>query len=476
MRQPASLSLATLLLAGCTTQLDVRPQGANSYATGIPIVLPFTQYEVTGTWRLTSCTDPNKAVTLAVQAEPRTAEDESHRYLIDPSSLQRELTTAAFHASYFENSTTLRTVNAEVDDRTGPFIGNVAKLVATIAPLAMGVPVVPRSTGFRGPPRQEQLCTDQAVKDLASANRLKTELDDINAQVAAATDEVLRLAAAAAQMGGAVDPETSAAYGQAIDHLTELTSVQEGIAGRLAEALRPISFQRVIRWPETSAEFDRAAPLEIDPRRLTDWFGAAVPPQALRPAFLRIEGARAGTTAVAVPVGDVPESLDGIPFRVPRPGRLVACDIACGAPDAGRQVLLEGPIAQLGTVNVLAVTNPAFASTSVTAEFRPDGSLASAGYAQKAAPLEKASAAIAGAAGEIVPVIDPTQRLARETAYLNALKERRDAWQALQPPEENAAEASRAALEADTSLVNAQISNLQARLTLQELQARSNAR
>ena len=172
--------------------------------------------------------------------------------------------------------------------------------------------------------------------------------------------------------------------------------------------------------------------------------------------------------------GEPTASAEGLRYRMAAQGRLVACTVSpCRSSLDAPTVLLavEGPVAQLGHVNLLPVRNRAFSSTTFAAEFRANGSLSSAGYAQKAAPLEAASETVASAATSLAPLFDPTQQLARETAYLNALKAQRDALAAVTPAAEDPTAASQAAITADTSLLNARIAQLQAQITLERLQA-----
>lgn len=463
--------LASALTSGCARELVVRSEAAAQYTRGLPVPLAFTQYEVKATWRVASCTVPGAAVALTVDASPHIAIDDSHSFFIDPTSLAGPLTRSQLQVFYFENGT-LRSINAEAEDRTGAFVGNVARIVGQLAPLGSGAA---GSRSLADPQDSiDDFCRDETRDALARVSSLKSQLDDATALVDQATGRVLQLAAVAAQMGDAVDPVTSRDYGAATRELNRVRDVQAGLIAQLSNALRPITHQQTIRWPEVPTEFDR--PQALAPGNvLSRWF-EAVPAEANREAYLRIEGARPGAAATPAAAANVPERIEGIPYRVPRPGRLVMCSKPCGTDGAERRPLVEGMVAQLGPIAVLPVRNPAFGSTAVSAEFRPDGSLATAGHAQRAAPLEQASAALAGAAGDIVPLIDPVQRLARETAYLEALKERRDAWAALNPAPTSAAQTERAALEADTSILNAEISNMQARLTLQELQARMAAR
>ena len=480
-----AITTALLLSSGCATQLAVRPGAGSPYSAGIPAVLPFTQYTVTETWRLVSCDPANpNPVSLKVEAVASEAEDDAHRYLIDPTGLQGAATTGEFKADYHDNSTFLRSINAQVEDRSAAVIGNVAKTVASLAPLFFGVPPGVRALGA-------PVCTSDAQGHDAKAWRersdtLAAELEVINGQVAAATDALLRTAAVAAQMGSSIDPATRDQYGEAIRRLEGLTHVQTRKKEQLAEALRPLTFQRVSRWPQRSTVTTRD-PGTIDAATAARWFGTSTSTGMLPSVHLALtDGADrppvlGSPSAAAVASGSAaggaaarePRLLAGVPYRTPRPGRLWACFAHCAsAPETSRRLIVDGPVAQLGNVNILPVQNRAFGSAAVAAEFRRNGSLNSASFAQRAAPLEQATGAIATAAGTLAPVFDPTARLQRETAYLEALQARREAQQALEPVSVSPADASRAQLEEDSALLNAEITNLQARLTLRDLQAR----
>jgi hypothetical protein len=345
----------------------------------------------------------------------------------------------------------------------------------------MGVPTFGQVAAAAPPP---SACTDEAKAALTTVQALTGELDSSNADVAAATDTVLSLAARVARMGPSVDEATSKQYGAALAKLDNLVEVQGGLAARLAEAVKPITFQRVVRWPERSDCFESRAGDEIPSDTLNKWFKAGQAPADPPKAYFRIE--RSGsfgvdpTSCPAVAAAPDPATrtvVSGIRYRMPAKGRLVACKRApCTSDDpANGIVLVEGAVAQLGYINTLPVETRAFGANSFSAEFRPAGGLASAGYAQTSAPLEGATGALAGAAEGLAPLLDPSARLARETAYLKALKDRRDAAAALQPAAAAPNADALAGLDADTTLLNAQITKLQAELTLRELQAKAAA-
>jgi hypothetical protein len=477
IRQASLLLSAVALLAGCTTSLGVQRAPGGSFNEGVPQVLPFSRYEITATWRLASCesgsTPPR--VVLGVDATAGSEDDPNQSYLIDANSLQGPLNTSQFDVSYHEGSGTLRTINAEVEDRSAAVIANVVRTAVAFAPALMGAP----ATAFiaqRDSSRAATLpitCKSGVVEALEEIRRLEGNLETLNDQVATATAEVAVLAAAAIRMNGAIDPVTSQRYGDAIDNLERLASAQAGLAAELATALEPLTAKRVIRWPDNGNQFDRREPVEIAPSVLQNWFDGQTSPSEWPQAYFALRPA-VGNLPARVPAtpANVPAVVRGVPYRTVARGRLVTCTSPCT--DSGGRTVIEGPVAQLGAVNVLPVRNPPFGSTSFSAEFRRDGTLVSAGYAQRTAPLESATGALAGAAEALGPLFDPTARLNRETAYMQALQQRRAAVEALQPASSDAE--ARAALEAETTLLNAQISNVQARLTLEELQARMEAR
>lgn len=460
---------ALAVLAGCATTLDVQSDPGSAFSEGIPQVLPFTQFEMTATWRLAACDGTGATVILAVTAIPGTQDDPRQRYLIDSTSLQGPLTRSELAVTYHAGSNTIESINAEVEDRTAAVVTNVATALVNVAPLLMGAPDV---GALDAGPRNAVPCNADTLSALATVASLQSELATMNEALASATDDVATLSARVARLGSAVDPETSKGYADALQRLDELTTSHAGLAGRLAAALEPVTYRTTVRWPENGQELERAAPLTIAPDALGRW-GLADGTKVPR-AFVAIEPSvarEARSSAEPTPGSHVA----GIPYRVSAQGRLVACAEPCSTVPAtrDRRTVFEGPVAQLGGVNVLPVRNPPLGSTAFAARFNRDGTLASAGYQQRNAPLEDASATLADATGRLAPLFDPTQRLARETEYLEALRAQRDAAAALQPAAPEANAAVRAALEAETILLNAQIANRQARITLRELESSS---
>jgi len=476
-----------LMLGGCATTLGVqRETGPSQYSEGVVQVLPFTQYEVTATWRLVSCDVQSQThnvvdnVNLKVTAVASAQDDPEQRYLIDATSLQGPLTRSQFSVAYHDDSNTLKSVNAEVEDRTAAFVTNVVGTVATLARTFTGVPPIAglsrdasgnKSGGRAGgtvrtPP--PSFCTEAAVAALQRVEALEAELAGANRDVDGASDEVARLGAIVARVGDGVDPATAARFAAAIEHLEEVTASQARIAGLLNNALAAVTVSEVARWPQNGRQFDRTDAFTIPQRALREWFGPRGDGVAWPQSYLAIRASNGATQDGGS--GPPPGRVTGIPYRVNVRGRLISCPQICGS-TLGRTIA-QGTVAQLGGVAVLPVRNPPLGSSTFAAVFNRDGTLVSSGFEQRRAPLEEASAIANSATTGLAPLFDRTQRLERETAYLEALQERRAAADALNPAEPSAAVQEATTLKAENTLLDAQIANLEARIRLRDLQAR----
>lgn len=493
--RPVAWACIVSLLSGCTSLAVHRFNPAVDNQEGLPHVLPYTQYAVTLTWRVVDCHVRTEGRTdsaqIAVKAEATIGEDDDarHAYRVDPSSVQGLLTQSEFKATYQDDSSLLRSVNLSIEDRTGPFIGNIVRTAVALAPVLAGASpnpgLLPAPGGLPAPGAAPSTpCTERTEAAVALVASLKGELDTVNRETAAANEAVTVIAASVAQLGESVDDATAARYGTAVQTLSDLRARQARLAAQLADALKAVTFQRVIRWPTDSACFATATPYAVHPAALARWFRADVERPAVPAVHLAIERAGSfGRDPSGCPAADAAPQAQanspgrgtltrGLPFRIPARGRLVACTVSpCRSEDVPNVLLaVEGQVAQLGAVNVLRVRNRPFGTTTFAADFRPNGSLASAGYTQTA-PLEGASDTGASAVTSLAPLFDPTQQLTRDTAHLNALKAQRDALAAVTPAAEDPSAAAQAAITAETSLLNARIAQLQAQITLETLQA-----
>jgi len=507
MKRVAQLAAAVLvasLIAGCGRTLNVTLIRPDAPRTGFGYVLPFTQFAMTVTWRLDYCPDPAKPdpikgsepkIALKVEAVAGSADDGTLAFLVDPQELQSLTSVTTFGAKWHDGRNMLSTINGSVEDRSAQIVGNVVKTAVKIIPLAMGVPSPPGGATLTTPAPPLIRCDDKAIAALAKAKTAKALLDVRNDAVDAATEVLKSVAAKVAAAGQAVDAATKRQLAKALDELTAAKVAQTEAADALVAALKPISYAHKFLWPQTGDEFSYG-PDQLPQTTLATWIHkddlSQVTPKA---AYLQLERsgtfgrkpprpdrtqapdvsfsptpAEAGDTAYRVPGPDE----KGLRYRMPAGGSLVACwRSPCGSSDTeGVLAKLDTPVVQLGFVNVLAFRSRIFGTNAFSADFAVDGSLKAVSYEQKTAPAEVATGAVADATSQLSGVFDPTTRLQSQTAYLKALKERKDALEALRDKAPDPVAAEQASLDSDTALINAQIANLKAQIALEELKAK----
>jgi hypothetical protein len=220
--------------------------------------------------------------------------------------------------------------------------------------------------------------------------------------------------------------------------------------------------------------------LSLSPSVVGAWTGQKDNPPTVEsdPVYFAIE--RIGTfgrdPALSPQPAEPDQALKGIRYWMPAQGRLLVCKALPCASNNIEAILVkaDGRISQLGYIGVMPVHTKAFGSTSFSATFDAVGGLKTAGYEQKAAPAVVASGAFASAADQVAPVLaalSPAARVKRETVALEAAKKQRDALAALQADPNQATRDAATALEADTALLQAEISNRQAKAALDALAA-----
>jgi len=492
----------TVLLAGCAT-LKVAPLDVAGSNVGIGYVLPFTQYAVTTSWRLDYCPDPN-ALKPGVDEVPRiavkvdvvsgSADDADLAYIINPQDLQTLTSVTSFTAKWFDGRNLFSSIGASVDDHSAQVVGNLVKTAIKIAPLFAGLPPLPGAAATKAsdkPVPKLILCRDEGAKALVKAHDAKGVLLARTKAVEAATDALTAAAAKVATMGAAVSENAKTDYDAAITKLDKATSDEDDAATALSEALKPITYVHKILWPETGDEFSHGPEIPdiaavskwVDKPNLeqqhvyfqierTGSFGrnpASFNPKPAPLGRVTMPG-KPPRPALAKPV--VAKTVAGLPYRMPAAGRLVVCSISpCrGADVATVLASLDGPVVQLGYVNILPFRSRAFGSNSFSAEFGLDGSLKNVGYEQKTAPAEGATGALLDSATQVAGALDPTAKLTTSNAYLKALKDQQDNLKALQPATADPGAAAISSLDADTALINARLANLQASIALVQAQ------
>lgn len=503
----SAVALLALVLAGCTATMESTPLLPHGPREGIGYVLPYTQWAMTVSWRLDYCPDQQNpatndgrdaALAVKVEAVAGSADDGELQFLINPQDLQTATSATTFGAKWHDGRNVLSSINASVEDRTAQVIGNLAKTAVKVIPLISGAPTPPGAA-----PTASLFCQPEAAIALDAANTAKALVETRDGELKRKTAELTALTAKVTAMAGAVDDTTKTALGTTLDEVVKARRYLTAAEDALTQTLNAISYTRKFTWPSGGNEFS-GGPIEVDPAKVKSWVALDTDGQLeRRTVYLQIDrigtfgrsptrsdmrtrrsgevlvrdatnpvAARRGGDAYQVP----PASSRGVRYRMPARGVLVACSRSpCGWEDASAKLAeFEGPVAQLGYVNVLPFKSRAFGSNSFSAEINVDGSLKSVGYEQKTAPAEGATGALSDAASQLSGALDPTARLQAGTAYLATLKARRDALDSLRTPEENPNVAETSALGAETALMNARRTRLEAEIALEELRASQN--
>ncbi len=142
-------AMATGVVA-CTTHMETRPGpvAGTGGAIGVPYALPVVHHDLTVTRTLVGCKHARGRITelefdAKVQHTPRYAAGE--RFFVDYRKLGNWHKTSGFKLGTYGNQT-LKSVNAEADDRSPEMIGSTVKAVLTVAQIATG-PSVAVSAG-----------------------------------------------------------------------------------------------------------------------------------------------------------------------------------------------------------------------------------------------------------------------------------------------------------------------------------------
>ncbi|MEH3036268.1 MAG: hypothetical protein PGN23_07245 [Sphingomonas adhaesiva] len=496
-RKALTSATAALALASCTGTLVSTPLTPEGQREGVGYSLPFTQWATTVTWRLGYCPDPanptanngaDAQVLVKVDALAGTADDGTLAFIIDPRLLQTPTSVTSFGVKYYEGTNNLQSINASVEDRSAQVVANLVRTATKVIPLLAGAGAPPSPS-----PTATIFCSADSAKALAAAKAAKGNLDAANTAVEAAAETLTAANARIAALGSAVTDAARTDLDRAYTALAQAKSRQTDLAAALESALAKVSIVRKLEWPTSSAEFS-GAPLLPDAAAFAKWFDPASAPRP-RPVYFQIE--RRGTfgrapsradmrtggpapdpaNPVKIQPGDaayrLPDtSSPGLHYRMMARGRLVVCSNSpCGTADPTSVIAsFDGPVAQLGFVNVLPFRSRAFGTTSFTAELAPDGSLESYGTEQKSAPLEGATGALADTATNLSTILDPTARLNSKTAYLKALKEYQAALAASRPAPDDPVADETTSLNAETTLLNAKLARLKAEIALQQAQ------
>jgi hypothetical protein len=483
--------------SGCTTQLEATriATATDVPVAGAPYYLPFTQFTIGITRRVTRCGSPGldekgnalpETIDITVIPTISRAEmpDPQRLYVIDFNSLQSALKKTNVKVQYHPNGM-LKAVNAAAEDRTGPV---VIGAVTTAAKLAVSVATGQRYSLFEAG-RKPFGCSADVLEALATIKDQAPKIEPTAAAVTRLAGELASLTAQGQVLGKAWGPEGRALWAKKQQDLSDaqaaLTTLQSNVAAALAKL--SVVEAKLFVWPKTGED---RGPTQVPVAALTDeqiatWGNfdqdavKAIQTPTLVYVSLTSTSPIARTTVCLA--GDAKGSADpecarddstpGLKYRVPAEGSLRLCETA--ACETGTAIkTVSGPINQLGPIFTLPLRSAVFTNKTVSAVFDEQGRPMELGVVSSAA-AEEAVATAAGVTDTVLKARDSVvttrlERLKAETEILKAEKELAAAQQALAAPTEQQTEL--VALQADTALLTARLANLQAQEALQKAQ------
>ncbi len=484
---------AALLSAGCVTKLEVnRATGETGAVTGWSYALPAVGFDIAISREVLQCREENGEAKVAIKTQvvgtPIYVRDPAQTYAINYEELSSGLKTSSIKVEMHDNGM-LKQISSEADDRTGEVLVAVASGVAKFAtgvvlPAAAGggIPGVfsPQRPAAGPPPKaRASECKKQLsaslYKALEQMQAAKLAVVAATATLANATDKLNVHIANASAAKDKLPAKLQEALITAAESVADARQDLVEAAASLATLKRATTHIETFRWFQTSVDKDgmlRSDPHPIPLPVRKRWFKTPSDFQSTIDAQM-IELRLETTAGRAIAPTASPE--EGVRYRIPVSGSLMAYKGHGGA--AVKSRVVDAAIPQLGHVMSISYKNGLFQSNKIFAAFRPDGSLASAEYADLESSAENAAntfkqltdvAADAVKEAQSAPLDALTREKSRvdaETNLIRAQTELQKAKLAAEPPGDSVAEKAR--LEADTSLLKAKLENLRAREALE---------
>ncbi len=463
-----------LLLAGCKTQLEVRPDGQGAYIEsgktekariGVEYGLPMLQFKLQVDHTLIQCVDEIDGVPVVairfrtkVNAEPHYVLGES--FVLDYRALAGWSKTSSMTLETYDNGV-IKSFNASAEDQTGAIIGDIVKSSISLLSLIQGVPSA-GDAALAGHGEARYQCSQTTIailrmlEELEADLKAKTEaLVETNAKVA----HLERLAGI-----GALTEEGKAELRKAQEMTQAYSKKVAASDRRIGEILEALTVSEQIVWPKHAQ--DDSAVLVASDRTLNrimtgmlainrgihngNGMGEGGPTASgsitRGELELALEFSITLSASTGVAVQSICETktsgcdmekvnsseLSGLYYRNPVPAQLIVChhrDPAfCNASTASQSLLNTSVLApQLGPLRVLPMTNGAFQNNALSVAFRENGSLSKFTYDEKAARGKALSGALASGLDEIVAYRDAreahkkNEKEAKRQAELNEL-------------------------------------------------------
>lgn len=503
-------------LAGCSTTLSTYPVPKDQLAVaGIPYTLPALQYQLTVTRTLTDCASDAGGVhpEFGIKIEATPAYVEGETFVADYRKLSSGSKVTSIKIETYDNHT-VKTINAEADDKGPEVVAGIASAGFAIARLALGLPA-PADVGGGGPNKQP---TCPAA--IASNNKLVAALADKAKELSALNEQLepYTTIALLATLTDADKQTISELRGKIRDASKAISEIQK----HSDELIKKLSYTEKLDLDFRSGQADRSIPFpSTDPviealqwKWLEGLFGALDKHQRQKTkeemtsltATLRKIGGIAADDSICAAAGvkdclspkptwktdsggNAPSSIPGIAYRQPVKVRLRICETPDGplCASGGAKINVEATAyaPQLGTLVILPFRNGYGANNQLQAQFRADGSLDWASYADKRASALSSVNAVNNvlSQGLALSTAIQTKRTADDAAAkakadaaapLNAVKQQLDLAKAQKDllDAQAALDPSNIAIKQQQAALDASVAQLTAQAAIQELEAK----
>lgn len=503
---------AVLVTAGCSTQLvAVRVKNPDTIPpAGAPYNLTFTQWDITVTRRLV-CEDepgndgkskPTLDLKYSFEATPKEVRDPQREYVIDFLALRAIMKTTSITIDYHPNGA-LKSVNATADDKAADVVTGVAQAAAKLA--ASPAPKEDATDGeatARPDGDAPKVAPPQCEKGKGVVGKVKgleERLASATDRLQLATAEVQRLTEMATAMGRAWSDkerkELSKQIGEAHRLRGDLVSLQK----QLKEALASITYTDGVTWPAKATDSaDKNSGVQLlaalTPQQLKSWEvgapGKNSPAWAAKvhanntPVWVRLLAASSIGKVDSCVGGECrDDSVQGLKYRMPAPGTLSFCRSEGCDPKQPADVLhsREGLVSQLGPVLTLPLKNYPFMKQTISATFDDAGRPLTLGYTEEAAAVNAVNALGAlsdqlAKAREAKKPKSELEKIKEQTELLKAKTDLAAAKKSAEPAKYAQQAEATDAFKAETTLLQAELANLEAKAALDAALARAGQR
>ncbi|OXI78717.1 hypothetical protein CFB50_34020 [Burkholderia sp. AU33423] len=437
-----------------------------------------TQYTVTIVRQVKNCQGALNG-TVSVSAVPAKRLDEDQQYTLFSSGVW----ATSDITSTLTGDGTSTGLNAHSEDQTAAAIGSAVSFLSAIS-----LPTrLERGASFT--------CSDDIEKAQANLKgdgktTLKQRVDQETQDVARLTAKVTQLTTLFQSSQGKHADRT--ALTAAMTKLAKAQDILNTDQARLNASLKAITDTQIVVWPLSAKESLSTAPFELDQSVAQSWVkwsglpkdpeGKELPPPPLNAngfkvwlALYRADGSGGWQIPETPPM--VGNTDVGVPVRVPRLGRLLACSgKPCeskltrnwGADETHSQLIApDGPVLQFGQLYSVPVTGGIFKSEGAVIALDANGVPTSIQVTEKAAAAAVAAGVAQSAAATIsdIPAKIAAAKLAKTQVAISQAKADNDL----------AAAKASASTAGETAAANAQLAYVNATNSLATANANAQA-